>query len=133
MTIKELEQIEDRARRGLPIDSVHILSLTGYLRNVLQEKANAEAVAVEALKKAGMKSRYYTAELAAQHDDQGERKRWPLVFSLYFGALRSTLHVKSCWPVAKSTTWRSPQVELEELGEFPKSVHITPQLRVFHC
>jgi len=75
MTIKELEQIEDRARRGLPIDSVHILSLTGYLRNVLQEKANAEAVAVEALKKAGMKSRYYTAELAAQHDDQGERKR----------------------------------------------------------
>lgn len=75
MTIKEIEQIEDRARRGLPIDSVLILTLTGYLRNVLQEKANAEAVAYEALKKAGMKSRYYTAEKAAQHDDLGARKR----------------------------------------------------------
>jgi hypothetical protein len=63
MTIKELEQIEDRARRGLPIDSEEILTLTAYLRNVLQEKANAEAVAYEALKKAGMKSRYYTAEM----------------------------------------------------------------------
>ena len=63
MTIKELEQIEDRARRGLPIDSEHILTLTAYLRNVLQEKANAEAVAYAALKKAGIKSRYYTAEI----------------------------------------------------------------------
>ena len=63
MTIKELEQIEDRARRGLPIDSELILTLTAYLRNVLQEKANAEAVACEALKKAGMKSKYYRAQM----------------------------------------------------------------------
>jgi hypothetical protein len=61
MTIKDLEQIEERARRGQPIDSELILTLTAYLREVLQEKANAEAVAYEALKKAGMKSRYYTA------------------------------------------------------------------------
>jgi hypothetical protein len=57
--IKELEQIEDRAWRGLPIDSEVILTLTAYLRDVLQEKVNAEAVAHEALKKAGTKSRYY--------------------------------------------------------------------------
>jgi len=63
MTIKELEQIEDRARRGLPIDSELILTLTGYLREVLQQKVNAEAVACEALKKAGIKSEYYTDEL----------------------------------------------------------------------
>jgi hypothetical protein len=63
MTIKELEQIEDRARRGLPIDSELILSLTAYLREVLQAKVNAEAVAREALKKAGIKSRYYNAEI----------------------------------------------------------------------
>ena len=62
MEIRELEQIEDRARRGLPIDSALVLTLTAYLRNVLQEKANAEAVACEALKKAGIKSRYYTEE-----------------------------------------------------------------------
>jgi hypothetical protein len=62
MTIKELEQIEDRARRGLPIDSEVILTLTAYLREVLQAKVNAEAVAYEAFKKAGIKSRYYTAE-----------------------------------------------------------------------
>jgi hypothetical protein len=60
VTIKELEQIEDRARRGLPIDPELILTLTAYLRNVLQEKINAEAVASEALKKAGLKSRYHT-------------------------------------------------------------------------
>ena len=65
MTIKELEQIEDRARRGLPIDSGLILSLTAYLRNVLQQKVNAEAVAYEALRKAGMKSRNYTAEMCS--------------------------------------------------------------------
>jgi hypothetical protein len=63
MTIKELEQIEDRARRGLPIDSELILTLTAYLREVLQAKVNAEAVAYEALKKAGIKSQYYTAEI----------------------------------------------------------------------
>jgi len=62
MTIKELEQIEDRARRGLPIDSELILTLTAYLREVLQAKVNAEAVAYEALKKAGIQSQYYTAE-----------------------------------------------------------------------
>ena len=61
MTIKELEQIEDRARRGLPIDSEVILTLTAYLRDVLQEKGNAEAVAHEALKKAGIESRYSKA------------------------------------------------------------------------
>ena len=55
--IKELEQIEDRARRGLPIDSEVILTLTAYLREVLQEKLNAEAVAHEALKRAGINSR----------------------------------------------------------------------------
>jgi len=63
MTIKELEQIEDRARRGLPVDSELILALTAYLREVLQAKVNAEAVAYEALKKAGIKSKYYTAEV----------------------------------------------------------------------
>ena len=63
MFIKELEQIEDRARRGLPIDSEVILKLTAYLRDVLQEKINAEAVAQEALKKAGIESRYYTGEI----------------------------------------------------------------------
>ena len=64
MTIKELEQIEDRARRGLPIDSELILTLTAYLREVLQAKLNAEAVASEALNKAGLKSQYYTAKMA---------------------------------------------------------------------
>jgi hypothetical protein len=63
MTIKDLEQIEERARRGLPIDPELLLTLTAYLRDVLQAKANAEAVASEALKKAGLKSRYYTAGL----------------------------------------------------------------------
>ena len=63
MTIKELEQIEERARRGLPIDPELLLTLTAYLRDVLQAKANAEAVASEALKKAGLKSRYHTAGL----------------------------------------------------------------------
>jgi hypothetical protein len=66
MTIKELEQIEDRARRGLPIDSELILTLTAYLREVLQAKLNAEAVAYEALKKAGIKSQYYTAEIGGE-------------------------------------------------------------------
>ena len=61
MTIKELEQIEDRARRGLPIDSEVVLTLTAYLRNVLQEKVNAEAVAREARKKVEQ-SRHYTPE-----------------------------------------------------------------------
>ncbi len=63
MTTKELEQIEERARRGLPIDPKLILILTAYLRDVLQAKLNAEAVAREALKKAGLSSRYYTADM----------------------------------------------------------------------
>jgi hypothetical protein len=61
MTISELEQIEDRAHRGLPIAPEHVLILTAYLRDVLQAKASAEAVAAEALKQAGVNSRYYTA------------------------------------------------------------------------
>ena len=61
MTISELEQIEDRARRGLPVAPEHILVLTAYLRDVLQAKASAEAVASEALKQAGLNSRHYTA------------------------------------------------------------------------
>jgi hypothetical protein len=61
MTIQELEQIEDRARRGLPLAPENILILTAYLRDVLQAKANAEAVASEALRQAGLKSKYYTA------------------------------------------------------------------------
>jgi len=59
MTIEELERIEDRARRGLSIDSEDILIVAAYLRNVLQAKINAEAVAAAALSKAGLKSRYY--------------------------------------------------------------------------
>ena len=61
--MQELEQIEDRARRGLPINSEVILILTAYLREVLQEKINAEAVACEALRTAGLNSRYFTAEM----------------------------------------------------------------------
>lgn len=61
MCIEELEQIEDRARRGLPIDPDSILMLTAYLRDVLQAKASAEAVAIEALKRARGNSRYRTA------------------------------------------------------------------------
>jgi hypothetical protein len=61
LTIEELERIEDRARRGLPIDPELILTLTAYLRDVLQAKLNAEALASEALKKAGLKSPYHTA------------------------------------------------------------------------
>ncbi len=61
MTIQELEQIEDRARRGLHIDLESILMLAAYLRDVLQAKASAEAVASEALKQAGLNSRYQIA------------------------------------------------------------------------
>ncbi|HEV2829149.1 MAG TPA: hypothetical protein VGW76_16250 [Pyrinomonadaceae bacterium] len=56
MTIKDVEHIEDCAYRGLPIDRELILTLTGYLRNTLQVKANAEALAHEAAKRAGIKS-----------------------------------------------------------------------------
>jgi hypothetical protein len=57
MSIQELEQIEFRARLGLPIDCETVLTLTAYLRNVLQEKLNAEAVASELLKKADLSPR----------------------------------------------------------------------------
>ena len=57
MSIQELELIEDRARRGLPIDPKLILSVAAYLRDVLQAKIAAEAVASEALKSAGLNSR----------------------------------------------------------------------------
>jgi hypothetical protein len=63
VTTKEIERIEDRARRGLPIDPDVILTLTAYLRNVLQAKVNAEAVACELLKKAGLKSRNHIAAM----------------------------------------------------------------------
>lgn len=58
MSIQELELIEDRARRGQPIDPELILSVTAYLRDVLQAKIAAEAVASEALKSASLNSRY---------------------------------------------------------------------------
>ena len=61
MTIPELEQIEERAQRGLTVDPEQILILTAYLRDALQAKASAEAVAYEALKRAGRNSQYYTA------------------------------------------------------------------------
>jgi hypothetical protein len=64
MTVQELEQIEDRARRGLPIDPDSVLMLTAYLRDVLQAKASAEAVASEALKQAGLDSRYHIAGIS---------------------------------------------------------------------
>ncbi len=75
MTNQELEQIEDRARRGLPIDPEVILILTAYLRNVLQAKINAEAIASEALRKAGLKSRYYTPETRVARLSEFKSKR----------------------------------------------------------
>ena len=67
MTIKDLEQIEERARGGQPIDSQLILNLTAYLRDVLQAKVNAEAIASEALRKV-RNSRNYTAERGSRLD-----------------------------------------------------------------
>ncbi|HZE63501.1 MAG TPA: hypothetical protein VE056_06450 [Pyrinomonadaceae bacterium] len=75
MTNQELEQIEDRARRGLPIDPEVILILTAYLRNILQAKINAEAIASEALRKAGLKSRYYTPETRVARLSEFKSKR----------------------------------------------------------
>ena len=75
MTIQELEQIEDRARRGLPIDSEVVLALTAYLRDVLQAKINAEAIASEALKKAGLTSRYYTPDTRVARLGEFKEKR----------------------------------------------------------
>lgn len=68
MTINDLEQIEQRARSGQPIDSQLILNLTAYLRDVLQAKVNAEAIASEALRKV-RSSRNYTAEIGSRLDD----------------------------------------------------------------
>jgi hypothetical protein len=61
MTIQELAEIEDSAHRGLPVDPELILKLTAYLRDMLQAKANAEAIAREADRQAGLNSKYYTA------------------------------------------------------------------------
>jgi hypothetical protein len=61
MTIQELEQIENLAQKGQTVDSELILMLTAKLRDSLQAKANAEAIAVEAMRKARIQSRYYTA------------------------------------------------------------------------
>ena len=61
MTIQELEHIEICAQRGLPVEPKLILMLTAYLRDTLQAKAIAEAIASEAIRAAGLKSRYYTA------------------------------------------------------------------------
>ena len=61
MTLEEIQQLEDRARRGMPIEPDSVLMLTAYLRDVLQAKASAEAVASEALKQIGRNSRYHTA------------------------------------------------------------------------
>ena len=60
MTIEEIERIEECARRGSFIDPAVMLRVTSYLRDVLQEKANAEAVASAALIKAGIKSRRHS-------------------------------------------------------------------------
>lgn len=62
MTIQELEHIEMCAQSGLPVEPKLILMLTAYLRDTLQAKAIAEAVASEAIRVAGLKSRYYTAK-----------------------------------------------------------------------
>ena len=61
MTIQELEQIEFCAQRGLPIEPKLVLMLTAHLRDTLQAKEIAEAIATEAIRAAGLKSRYYTA------------------------------------------------------------------------
>ena len=64
MTIQELEHIEICAQRGLPVEPKLILMLTAYLRDTLQAKAIAEAIASEAIRAAGLKSRYYTAQVS---------------------------------------------------------------------
>ena len=62
MTIQELEHIEICAQRGLPVEPQLVLMLTAYLRDTLQAKAIAEAIAAEAIRAAGLKSLYYTAQ-----------------------------------------------------------------------
>ena len=64
MTIQELEHIEFCAQRGLPVEPKLILMLTAYLRDTLQAKAIAEAIASEATRAAGLKSQYFTAPVS---------------------------------------------------------------------
>ena len=64
MTIKKIEHVEICAQRGLPVEPKLILILTAYLRDTLQAKAIAEAIASEAIREAGLKSRYYTASVS---------------------------------------------------------------------
>lgn len=64
MTIQEIERIEICAQRGLPVEPKLILMLTAYLRDTLQAKAIAEAIASEAIRAAGLKSRYYAAPVS---------------------------------------------------------------------
>ena len=64
MTIQELEHIENCAQRGLPVEPKLILMLTAYLRDTLQAKAIAEAIASEAIRAAGLKSRHHTAQVS---------------------------------------------------------------------
>jgi len=61
MTIKDLEHIEMCAQRGLPVDPELILMLTAYVRETLQAKAIAEAIASEAIRVTGVKSGKYAA------------------------------------------------------------------------
>lgn len=63
MTIPELERIEICAQRGVPVDPELILKVTAYLRDTLQVKAIAEAIAVEAMRKARIQTKYYTASV----------------------------------------------------------------------
>ncbi len=75
MTIQELEQIEDRSRRGLPVDPEVILTLTAYLRDVLQAKINAEAVASEVLRKAGLRTRLSSSADRRKIQDNEKKMR----------------------------------------------------------
>lgn len=67
--MEELEQIEDRARSAVPTDPEIILRLTAYLRDVLQQKTNAEAVAALAVSRAGLKSSCARLEQTQVHRD----------------------------------------------------------------
>ena len=66
MTIEEIEEIEECARRETPIESQVVLRLTAHLRNVLQAKLNAEAFAFEVARKAGLPPRYHYARHSQQ-------------------------------------------------------------------
>ena len=64
MTVQELERIEMSAQRGLPFEPELILMLTAYLRDSLQAKAIAEAIAREAMRAARLKSRDYATPVS---------------------------------------------------------------------